>query len=110
MSGNATPGYEDLILDKDLKPPKNETLNRDKILAMYRASNLDQRIDTDVWVWVQGDYVPMNLIGAAKYLSTFHVSGAGRRLEDQAAHGELPPDIRPSLKLDTVEAAANAKK
>ena len=109
-TGTGPVGYEDLALDKDLQPPKDETARRDRIQQMYRASNLDERLDTEVWVWQQGDYVPMNLKGAERYIRHFQIPEPGRKLDDLAAHDEADPKLRPSLRLDTVEEAANATK
>jgi hypothetical protein len=89
-------GYSDLDLDKDLKPPANETLNRDRIQSLYRASDRDQRLDTTVRVWIAGRGEEMSLAAAYGYVRKFMKNTSGRTLETMAAHDDPNPKGEPS--------------
>jgi len=92
-----TVGYDDLKRFAAKGPPLNETIRRDQIQELYRASNMNERLHTLVWVWVNGQYRQMPLIGAYRYSRHFMLNTSGRTLEYLAARDEETPNQAPSL-------------
>ncbi|HEY1295460.1 MAG TPA: glucosaminidase domain-containing protein [Chloroflexota bacterium] len=94
-SGNLV-GYTDLQRDARRGPPRDETIRRDKIQELYRASSPQERIHTRVKVWVNGSYRNMNLWGAYLYTRKFLLNTSGRTLETLAAHDDTNPSQPPA--------------
>jgi cell wall-associated NlpC family hydrolase len=83
-------GYKDL---SGANAPKNETIKRDMILELYRASDLQQRANTHVTVWVNGQPRDTNLLAAYRYLhnKNVYIPTAGRDLPSTAASDDANP-------------------
>jgi len=104
-SGKLT-GYKDLDRFSYMDPPVNETIRRDKIQELYRASNADERLNTPVKIWVAGDYIDVPLIAAYRIARRNMINTAGRSLQSLAAHDDPNPS-QPPPEASTVGAEDN---
>jgi len=100
-------GYTDLQRPGAAAAPANETIRRDKIQELYRASNMDERLHTRVNIWLNGGYRSIPLIGAYQIARKFMLNTAGRSLETLAAHDDPDPS-HPPAEESTVGATEDA--
>jgi len=89
-------GYSDLNRLSAKQPPKNETINRDKIQEWYRASSPQERQQVRVPIWINGQMRQLPLQAAAGYARRNMINTAGRTLATMAAHDDPNPNEAPT--------------